>query len=562
MARIKKIVAMLLCCTVLTAFLPAFAAGKSEPEPPPWCAASDYTVFPNSAAYDADIWDQIISLRKDAASGSKDHTGALHEKFTELSKTFEDDPGVQFELGLINFKYFLNRADSIVANCGFTQFENAYRRSSGMDPSPYAAALWYARMGTIYYKQETVCYNHLEDVMSYPEFTMDGFFDTPLYDLYPRREQICRSLTYVAIDGHWILPYSYEKTDIVEIEGRVLIPLGYLTEHMGCGSEWDGKDTTVTVHHVQDEIKLTLGSTTAYKNGQSVKLDVAPFRRDGKAFVPLRSVAGLLGQVVEYSAPKQLINILEDKSVVGNSNLDAWARAMGSMINYISWFVTPDEFGGLRRGTFGSTTAVGSFSDTAPVRARETLSGSWGVYNREDLLYQIAALTESGHNDAFLNDVAYINGLSKAQYDAYLSSGGMDAYMIPYTKELGKKWGSRGIMCWDLFRVGNLVQWGYISGYLTYAEACAMAEPAARKICAEFKNWDEAYDNYLDGYNWWARVDLSKGKERVRQKDYDHMKANHNKPGDFLDDQMFEQGVIPVPGLSYEQILKDAKIER
>ena len=89
-----------------------------------------------------------------------------------------------------------------------------------------------------------------------------------------------------------------------------------------------------------------------------------------------------------------------------------------------------------------------------------------------------------------------------------------------------------------------------------------MAEPAARKICAEFKNWDEAYDNYLDGYNWWARVDLSKGKERVRQKDYDHMKANHNKPGDFLDDQMFEQGVIPVPGLSYEQILKDEKIER
>lgn len=561
MAKIKKAAALLICCTLFTTWMPAFAVDKTEPLPPSWCAAADYTVFPDSAAYKPDVWDQIISLRKDAASGSKDHTGVLNERFTALEKEFKNDPGVQFELGLINFKYFLNRADSIVANCGFKQFEQAYLHSWSMGTRPYAAALWNARMGTIYYKEETACFGHLEDVMSYDEFTMDGFFNTPLYDLYPRREQICRSLTYVAIDGHWILPYSYEKTYVAEKNDRVLIPLGYFTEHMGFRSEWDETNTTVTVYCVHDVIKMTLGSTVAYKNGQMEKLDVAPFRQDGKAYVPLRSVAGLLGQVVQYSAPKQLINIEEDKSVIGDSNMDAWARAMGSMLNYISWGASPEEFGGLKRGTFGATSVLDSFTNTAPKRARTLLSGSWGVNSREALLYQIAALTERGHNGDFLDNVAYINGLSKAQYAAYLSDAGKNAYMIPYTKELGKKWGDRGIMCWDMFRVGNLVQWGYIAGYFTYAEACALAEPAARKICANFKNWDEAYDNYLDGYNWWACVDQSKRKTRVRQDEYDHMKEDYNKPGSLLDDQMFEQGVTPVPGQSYEQILKDAKIE-
>ena len=32
------------------------------------------------------------------------------------------------------------------------------------------------------------------------------------------------------------------------------------------------------------------------------------------------------------------------------------------------------------------------------------------------------------------------------------------AYMFPYTKALGEKWGERGILCWDLFRMSNLVQ--------------------------------------------------------------------------------------------------------
>lgn len=88
-------------------------------------------------------------------------------------------------------------------------------------------------------------------------------------------------------------------------------------------------------------------------------------------------------------------------------------------------------------------------------------------------------MTFYGHNAAFLADAAMIKSLSPSEYQTILKNAqGMDAYMFPYTKELSKKWGDRGILCWDLFRMSNLVQWGYLAGYITYPEALALLEPA------------------------------------------------------------------------------------
>lgn len=48
-------------------------------------------------------------------------------------------------------------------------------------------------------------------------------------------------------------------------------------------------------------IELTIDSTTALVDGGSVQLDVAPFIKDGRTFVPLRFVSEQLGAVVSYT---------------------------------------------------------------------------------------------------------------------------------------------------------------------------------------------------------------------------------------------------------------------
>ena len=129
--------------------------------------------------------------------------------------------------------------------------------------------------------------------------------------------------------------------------------------------------------------------------------------------------------------------------------------------------------------------------------------------------------------------------------------------MFPYTKQLGEKWGDRGILCWDLFRMSSLIQWGYVAGYVTYPEALALLEPAATLLRENFSSWEEAYENYLEGYNWWARNDVLDKDiwETNRGSTYKMIAADKNYP--ILDDTLFETGVIPVPGVTAEQLLQE-----
>lgn len=113
--------------------------------------------------------------------------------------------------------------------------------------------------------------------------------------------------------------------------------------------------------------------------------------------------------------------------------------------------------------------------------ARYMLENGWSIHDRAELIETVCAMTVAGHNASFLHDVNMISSMTDAQYRALLSQAtGMDAYMFPYTKALGEKWGERGILCWDLFRMSNLVQWGYVAGYLTYPEAWRCWSPRPR----------------------------------------------------------------------------------
>lgn len=328
--------------------------------------------------------------------------------------------------------------------------------------------------------------------------------------------------------------------------GRTMIPIRPLAEALGAVVGWDPATRQVTLTRANTTIIMTVGNKTAYVNDQPMDMAAAPYVEGGHTMIPARYVAEFFGQTVTWDGTARCVYVTEDKSVAEGSNLEAWALPMGAFRSYLSG---PLNGNGPR--CFGSQAR----SVTQVTKRRETLSDSWGINNREDLIETIASMTFFGHNSSFLYDAALVNSLSASEYKKLLADAeGMDAYMWPYTKQLSEKWGDRGILCWDLFRMSNLAQWGYMAGYITYEEALALIEPAATLLCANFSSWNEAIENYLDGFNWWARLDvLDKDVWQTQRASlYKKIQWQHSQ---ILNDDLFQTGVLPLSGLSFDDVI-------
>lgn len=341
-------------------------------------------------------------------------------------------------------------------------------------------------------------------------------------------------------------------------DGRTMVPIRAVSEALGADVDWDQASRQVTLKRAGVTILMTVDSRTAYVNGKAVEMDVAPYITQGRTLIPARYVAEFFGQKVDWDAATATVSITEDKSVVGESNLERWAIPMGAIQQGMNegshrWFAY------YRSSTVAAYRPDGGLSSTyvlPSVRCRDMLSYGWGIDSREELIVTVCSMTLHGHNDSFFEAVEVGNSLTQAQYDEIIRGGGVDAYMFPYTKQLSEKWGDRGILCWDLFRMSSLIQWGYVAGYVTYPEALALLEPAATLLCENFSSWEEAYENYLEGYNWWARNDVLDKDIWTTSRGSSYKMIAADKSYHVLDDTLFETGVIPVPGVTAAQLLQ------
>lgn len=94
-------------------------------------------------------------------------------------------------------------------------------------------------------------------------------------------------------------------------EGRTLVPMRRVFEILGAQVTWNEAEQCVTAVKGITEIKLYIGSSTAYKNGQPVQLEVPAeiMASTGRTMVPLRFVSEALGGSVNWTGATRTINI-------------------------------------------------------------------------------------------------------------------------------------------------------------------------------------------------------------------------------------------------------------
>lgn len=109
----------------------------------------------------------------------------------------------------------------------------------------------------------------------------------------------------VHVNGHII---SFDNKPYISNDST-LVGFRKIFEALGAKVSWDEETRTVTATKDDVEIKLTIGDTTAYANGEKVELAAAPEISSDTAMIPVRFISEELGMKVTWDADTKLITI-------------------------------------------------------------------------------------------------------------------------------------------------------------------------------------------------------------------------------------------------------------
>ncbi len=134
-------------------------------------------------------------------------------------------------------------------------------------------------------------------------YTMNGL-NSEVTDIYKVKLKKY-PIVSVFYNGEKVL---FDQLPVIE-NGRTLVPLRAIFEKIGAEVSWDAETSTITAVKDSTEIKLTLNSTTAYKNGEAITLDVPAKSVNGRTLVPVRFIADCFGVDVKWNPDYQRVTL-------------------------------------------------------------------------------------------------------------------------------------------------------------------------------------------------------------------------------------------------------------
>ncbi|RUS46247.1 copper amine oxidase N-terminal domain-containing protein [Cohnella sp. AR92] len=119
--------------------------------------------------------------------------------------------------------------------------------------------------------------------------------------------------TPIKVDGVTIV--SDVQPEVVN--QRVMVPLRIFSENLGASVSWSNSEVTIAM----DQLKITLkpNSHAAVRNGSAVTLDVKPYVKNERVFVPLRFIAETFGCQVQYR--DGLVSVATEPLVIDGSSV-------------------------------------------------------------------------------------------------------------------------------------------------------------------------------------------------------------------------------------------------
>lgn len=98
----------------------------------------------------------------------------------------------------------------------------------------------------------------------------------------------------------------------ITVNDRTLVPIRAIVEAMGGTVEWEQDAQEVVLELNEDEIRLVIGSKTAYLNGEPKNLDSAPVIVNDRTMLPIRFIAENFGFDVDWNGQNKTVTISRD----------------------------------------------------------------------------------------------------------------------------------------------------------------------------------------------------------------------------------------------------------
>jgi len=101
-------------------------------------------------------------------------------------------------------------------------------------------------------------------------------------------------------------------TSPVVVNDRTLLPIRAVIEEIGGAVDWNDATQEVTLTYGQDEIRLTIDSTTAYLNNEAHTLDTTPAIINDRTMLPIRFIAESFDFDVDWNGTTQTVTITKE----------------------------------------------------------------------------------------------------------------------------------------------------------------------------------------------------------------------------------------------------------
>lgn len=131
-----------------------------------------------------------------------------------------------------------------------------------------------------------------------------------------RAERLVDSLilnigNYAAVDDgflKWIDDDNKEVVPFIESD-RTFVPVRFISEAFGAEVNWNPENQEILISLDETEIKMYIKKDTYAVNGEEKQMDVAPFIKEDRTFVPIRFISEALGKSVYWDPAMKLIMI-------------------------------------------------------------------------------------------------------------------------------------------------------------------------------------------------------------------------------------------------------------
>ncbi len=116
---------------------------------------------------------------------------------------------------------------------------------------------------------------------------------------------------------------------------RTMVPLRVISENLGAQVHW--QDAQITLSMDQATVKLNLNNRTVIKNGETEQLDVQPYMKNNRTYVPIRFIAETFGSQVRYN--QGTVNITTEPLLIEDEKIKVlryeYHMTMGGVIQDI-----------------------------------------------------------------------------------------------------------------------------------------------------------------------------------------------------------------------------------